>query len=115
MVETGKSSKDSTVVTVKPEPVKPEQINIALQDLSCIRVKRAAGLQRESIFIVLKLRITDCPPGVHDAWLTLTADIQDFWMIQPQRMAIFMGSRRGVIDEVVQLEIARIASDSVDE
>src|SRR6186713_2205065 len=113
MIEGRKLSYSGKLPVVKGETGQFEPVDIAVQHFSGKRVQGPPLAARQGGGVILKIRITEGTPGIHDTRLPLSPDIQEFGMIQAQRMSIFVGCCRGGPLQVRQLEIPRIRSQPV--
>ena len=92
MIDAGKIPNSCQSVFSEGESMQAECINIALQYFPRKWVEGSAGLKGQGQCIVLEDGVADGAAGIHDSRLALSTNIQVCWMIEPQRMSIFVSS-----------------------
>ncbi len=88
-------------------------INIRLQHFTRVGIDGATRFQWFRVGIILKHRITNRSPRIHDSRLTHSPNIQHFRMIKPEGVPVFMCSCSGIIQQIIQFEITGIAMNAI--
>src|SRR5690606_38894830 len=100
-----------------PESLQTQVQYITRLNLSIFWMHRAtiAAIARATIRIVLKLRINERAPRVHNAWCAFSPKISIGRMVQPKCVTIFMRRCCGTYIQILCLEISGIATKPIHE